>query len=167
MILIGYLFTIINYICYCLSRFMRRKKMILFIDLLSKIFAALGLYCFGSLSGAYITVTMFFILIAANIKEHLNKRYLWGYVAFQGICLGILCCTYEGVSSILVVLTVSITLFSVWWLPPQQMRLIGGINGITYMAYLLSIKNWAGFLEVIAISSNFLSYLKYKKIGDK
>ena len=43
MIFWGYLFTVLSYGCFCLSRFMKRKVMILTLDLLAKILTILGL----------------------------------------------------------------------------------------------------------------------------
>ncbi len=163
MIWLGYFFTALNYACYCLSRFMKHKKMMLLLDLLAKVFTALGLYFLDSLSGAYIFIAVFFMLIIANIKERLNKRWLFGYIFFQSLYLAILFYTYVGISSVLVVATVSVTLFCIWWLPPQQMRFIGGLNCFTYLAYQISIKNWAGLLEIFVILSNFFSFWKYKR----
>ena len=163
MVWLGYFFTVLNYACYCLSRFMKHKKMMLLLDLLAKVFTALGLYYLDSLSGAYIFMAVFFMLIIANIKERLNKKWLFGYIFFQSLYLAILFYTYAGISSILVVTTVSITLFCIWWLPPQQMRIVGGLNCFTYLAYQISIKNWAGLLEILVILSNLFSFLKYKK----
>ena len=165
MIWLGYLFTFLNYVCYCLSRFMKHKSMMLLLDLISKILTAIGMYFLNSLSGAYIFIAVFFMLIVANIKEYLNKKWLFGYLFFQSIYLAILYYTYVDASSVLVVMTVSITLFCIWWLRPQQMRVIGGINGFTFLAYQISIKNRAGLLEIFVIISNFISYLKYKKLN--
>ena len=103
-----------------------------------------------------------FILIFF-IKERLNKKWLFGYIFFQSLYLAILFYTYAGIPSILVVATVSVTLFCIWWLPPQQMRVVGGLNCFTYLAYQISIKNWAGLLEILVILSNFFSFLKYRK----
>lgn len=167
MIWLGYLFTILNYGAFCLSRFMKHKKMMLLLDLLAKIFTALGLYFLNSLSGAYIFIAVFFMLIVANIKERLNKKWLLGYVFFQSLYMAILFCTYVGISSILVAATVSVTLFCIWWLPPQQMRVVSGLNSFTYLAYQISIKNWSGLLEILVILSNLFSFLKYRKSVNK
>ena len=102
------------------------------------------------------------MVIIANIKEQLNKKWLFGYIFFQCLFLAILFYTYIGISSILIVISVSIMLYSIWWLPPQQMRIIGIINGIIYLVYQVSIKNWAGLLGVFVVLSNLLSFLKYK-----
>ena len=163
MIILGYIFTILNYICYCSGRFMRQKAAILTLDLIAKLFTAAGLYCLSSLSGAYIYVIAFIMLILANIKERIHKEWLWGYILFQSIYFTILYTTYVGISSILVTLTASIKLFCVWFLPPQQMRFWGGINSFTFLAYQISIKNWAGLLEIFSLFSNFFSFIKYRK----
>ncbi|MBO7483904.1 MAG: YgjV family protein [Alphaproteobacteria bacterium] len=167
MAILGYIFTALNYLIYCVSRFMPSKKTMLLLDLLSKILMAIGLYFLNSLSGAYMTIAIFFMLIVANIKEQLNKKWAYWYVFFQGLYFLILFFTYEGFSSILITATVSTALFSVWWLQPQQMRLISFLNGFTYLAYQISIKNWAGLLEIFLILSNFLSFFKYRKCNKK
>ena len=163
MIWLGYFFTALNYACYCLSRFMKQKQLMLLLDLLAKIFTIIGLYLLDSLSGASSFIVMFLLLIVANIKEKLNKKWLFGYLLFQLLYLIVLFYTYEGISSVLVVLSSSITLLCIWWLPPQQMRFIGGLNCFVFLAYQISIKNWAGLLEIFVIISNLFSYLKYRK----
>ena len=163
MIILGYFFTALNYACYCISRFMKQKKMMLLIDLVSKVFTALGFYFLNSLSGVYTFIVVFFLLIVANIKERLGKRWLFGYLFFQSLYISILFFTFAGISSVLVFTAVSITLFCIWWLPPQKMRLIGGFNSFTFLAYQISIKNWAGLLEILVIISNFVAFIKYRK----
>jgi len=167
MVLLGYLFTILDYSCFCLSRFMKNKAAILALDLLAKVFAAIRLYCFNSLSGAYLFIAIFFMLIVANIKTRLNKRWLFGYLFFQCVYLIIFFYTYIGLSSILVTWTTSVSLFANWWLAPQKMRRVGSVNGFFYLWYQISIKNWAGLLEIFAIISNVLSYIKYKRISKR
>ena len=162
LIFLGYLFTVINYICYCLSRFVKTKQMMLLLDLVAKIFTIAGLYCLGSLSGAYLFVITFFLLIIANIKEKKDKKWILGYLFFQGLYIIATCMVFEGISSILVFINATLNLWCVWWLPPQKMRVVGGLNSIFYLAYQISIKNWAGLIELAVIYSNFAAYLKYK-----
>ena len=163
MVVLGYLFTIATYTLLCISRFMKNKKMMLTLDLFSKILMPISFYCFNSYSGVYIFIAVFLMLFVANIKERMKKKWLPLYLLFQTLYLIILYFTYAGISSILVVITVSVALYTTWWLPPQQMRIIGAFNGMTYLSYQLSIQNWAGLLEIFVIISNFISYFKAKK----
>ena len=161
--LLGYLFTAINYAFYCGSRFMQTKEKILFMDLIAKIFTVAGLYCLGSLTGAYNMSMIFIMNIVCYVKERKNWKLPLLYWIFEAVFILILVNTYNGISSILVFICSSITLLANWWLSPQYMR-ISAICGCTlYLAYQISIKNWAGLLEIIAFLSNLLSYLKYRK----
>lgn len=163
MIFLGYLFTVINYAFYCASRFMADKKNILFMDLIAKIFTILGLYCLSSLSGAISFSITFFLLIAANIKERKEKKWLGLFILFQVLYTLTMVLQYEGLSSILVFITSTVNLICVWWLSPQKMRFVGGLNSFLYLLYQISIKNWAGLIEILVILSNLISYLKYRK----
>ena len=141
---------------------MRHKKDMLLMDLLATAFTILALYCVGSISGAFSFCVIFLVLIFANIKERVKKKWTGFYVLFQVLYLLILIYAYQGISSVLVFTTSTIGLFYTWWLPPQKMRLIGGYNSILFLAYQISIKNWPGLLEILIALSNFAAYLKYR-----
>lgn len=166
MIFLGYFFTVINYICYCISRFVKTKQMMLLLDLVSKIFTVAGLYCLGSLSGAYSFVITFLLLIVANIKEKYHKKWLAGFLLFQALYVYIAFFLYfEGISSILIFINATLNLICVWWLAPQKMRIVGGWNSVLFLLYQVNIKNWAGLIEIAVIYCNFVAYKKYKKIA--
>ena len=168
MIFWGYFFTIINYVGFCASRFMKTKQQMLLLDLVAKIFTILGLYCLGSMTGVWSFVLMFVWLIVANIKEKYGKKWWLGFILFQILYFVILFYTYVDISSVLVFLSASIYLYCTWWLPPQQIRVIGGFNSFLYLAYQICIKNWAGLIEIFVIISNFAAFFKNreKKSGE-
>lgn len=161
--ILGYIFTVFNYIFYCSSRFRKKKTKMLSMDLLAKLSMILALYFLESLSGSYSMMVSFTILIVANIKEKNEKTWTLGYLFFEAVLIGILIIKFEGISSILVFMTSSISLLSLWWLLPQKMRIASLITSITSLLYQLSILNFAGLLEIIVISSNILSYLRYRE----
>ena len=134
------------------------------LDLIAKILTSASLYCFGSLTGAYNFIVVFFVLIVANIKERLSKRWLLAYLFFQSIYALILYYTYNGFSSVLVFISVSSALMCVWWLPPQLMRIVGLVNCFVFLTYQISIKNWTGLLEILVFFSNAISFMKYRKM---
>ena len=168
LIYLGYFFTVINYICYCSSRFVREKKWILTLDLIAKVFTIAGLYCLGSMSGALSFIIEFLILIVANIKERRaigKAANTLLYLVFAAAYVVILVTTFAGISSLLVFASCIITCTSNWWLPPQKMRIVGGFNSFIYLSYQLSIRNWAGLIEILVIISNFASFARYHKEG--
>ena len=161
--ILGYTFTVLNYLLYCVSRFCEKKYQMLTLDLMAKIAFIAGLFFLGSRSGAFSMLVTFCYLIAANIKERKKCKGTFGYILFQSILVCILVMAFEGISSVLVFLSASIALLSVWWLPPQQMRIAGSVGNVLTLLYQLSIQNWAGLCECIVIISNVTAYLKYKK----
>ena len=146
---------------------MQKKEKILFMDLIAKIFTVAGLYCLGSLTGAYIMCMIFVMNVVCYIKERKNWKLPVLYFLFEMVFIVILIYTYDGLSSILVFTCSSLTLFANWWLSPQCMRITAVWGCVIYLAYQISIKNWAGLLEIGAFVSNLISYLKYRKLEIK
>ena len=165
-LVLGYIFTVFNYVFYCISRFCRKKYQMLTLDLLAKLSTFIALFFLNSLSGAYSMLVSFIILIAANIKERKNGRWLPMYAAFQLSLVIIMIWKFAGISSILVFVTSTISLLSIWWLNPQKMRVAGMATSVSSLLYQISIQNWAGLLEIIVICSNVLSFSKYKNEKD-
>ncbi len=168
MVILGYIFTALNYACYCYSRFVKEKKNMLLYDIFAKIFTVISLFCLGSLTGAYNMIVSLTLLLTANIKERNTDKFgkplkIILYLVFESAYIIIMLFTFKGLSSVLITVTSSVTLLNIWWLPPQKMRLVGGFNSIAFLAYQLSIKNWAGLLEILVLISNFTAYFKYRR----
>ena len=161
--ILGYILTGLSDVSYWLSRFMKKKKDMLALNLLAKIFTVLSLFFLNSLTGAYNMTIAIILLIIANIKERKNKKWTPLYFVFVFAYIIILISTFPGISSILVFITSNLSLICIWFLPPQKMRLVGFYTSGIYLGYQLSIKNWAGLLEIFVILSNYLSFKKYKK----
>ena len=159
----GYSFTALNYLLHCISRFCKKKYQMLIFDLAAKIAFILGLYFMGSMGGALSIVVNFFYLIFGTIKERRGCKWPALYTIFQLLLLLVLIKTFVGLSSILVFMSTSITLFSIWWMPPQKMRVLGIVTNVITLVYQLSIQNWAGLCELAVITSNTVSYVKYRK----
>ena len=162
LIYLGYGLTVVNYIFYCVSRYQRDKKNILFLDLFAKFCTVIALYCFNSLTGSYIMLLKFFIGIACYIKECKNYKLFGLYWLFQAVLIIIFWNTYVGISSVLIFVSSSISLFANWWLSPQYMRLCAVMAALFYLSFQISLANWAGLLEIVAISCNFGAYMKYR-----
>ena len=158
----GYAFTVFNYVFYCCSRFCRKKYQMLTLDLLAKLSTFAALYFLHALSGAYSMLVSFIIIVTANIKERRNRKWIPAYAVFQLSLIAIMVWKFAGISSLLVFATSSISLFSIWWLSPQKMRIAGMATSISSLLYQISIKNWAGLLEIVVICSNVASFAKYR-----
>lgn len=164
---IGYFFTVFNYIFYCASRFCKKKYQMLTLDILAKVSTFLALYCLGSLSGAYSMMVSFLILLVSTVKERKKRTWTPVYCLFQLALILIMALRFEGISSVLVFFTSSVSLLSVWWLRPQGMRVAGLVTSVSSLLYQMSIRNWAGLLEIFVICSNILSFVKYRSRAEK
>lgn len=161
--MLGYAFTVLNYIFYCSSRFCRNKLQMLAWDLMSKVSFVIGLLFLGSLSGAYSMLVTFSYLICANIKERRKQNWPVLYIVFQALLVYVMLSSFAGASSVFIFLSTSIALFSVWWLSPQNMRAAGLIANAMTLCYNISLRNWAGMFELAVMASNIASYRKYRK----
>ena len=159
----GYIFTAVNYVFYCISRFMYSKKDILFLNLFAKVFTVLGLYCMGSMTGVGVMSLNFIVCILCYLKERNQWKMHVVYWLLIGILITILVNTFAGISSLLVFTTSVLNLTANWWLPPQQMRMTAAAGSVLYLLYQISIANWAGLLEVFSFGSNLLSWLRYRE----
>ena len=166
MAILGYVLTALNYGCFITSRFLREKKWIVTLDVMAKILLICALLCFNSLTGSYNMLISLIMLIILNIKERKapDKKWITPWALLEIALLLVFIFTYDGLPSILVWFTSTVTIWHTWFMPPQIMRIIGGWNGILFFIYQMLIKNWVGVLELLVITSNFVAYYKYKKI---
>jgi len=165
MIILGYILTVINYLSYCASRFCKEKKNILLLDIFAKVITVLSFICLKSMTGAVVMFISILLLIVAYFKENhklIKVISISGFLFFNILYIINICLTYNGLSSILVTVTAFLTLISIWWFKPQNMRLMGIFVSIIYLFYQISIKNWAGLLEILVILANIISFMKYK-----
>lgn len=162
-----YAFTLLNYVLYCISRFQRNKIHMLLLNILANTSMLLGLWCAGSLTGSYSTMLSVALLIMAFVKEKYggknnNSISCVLYMIFLLVYVYLFMATYEGISSILIICSSLLTLTGVWWLNPQNMRMIGIFASLLFLLYMMSIRNWMGLLETCVIVANIISWIKYR-----
>ena len=163
----GYIFTIISYVIYCVGRYSKKKSGMLCTDILSKIIASAGFLYLRSYTAVGNMLGGIAVLCMASLKEKKHKKWIVMYVLLELMYVVILLNTMQGISSVIIFITSTISLYNIWWNNPQKMRILGIVNSIIYTGFQISIKNWAGLLEIFVISSNISSYLKYRKESSK
>ena len=75
----------------------------------------------------------------------------------------ILATTFKGLSSILIYVAANLSIYSYWWMNEQQLRVTGVFIGVLFFLYCMSIRNYMGFMELLVILSNIVSYAVYKR----
>lgn len=166
--IIGYVLTFINYVCYCGSRFAKKKRTMLILDLTAKIITVASTFFLGSFSGSLSMILMIVVLFASVYKENHPETvkglvsvgiYLLLALSFSLVFIF----SYQGISTILVVFTCILALTYIWWMGPQGIRFWGAVNSVIFLMYQLSIRNWMGLLEIFVFISNVVSFTKYRK----
>lgn len=167
MIYIGYVLTILSIILYAIGLQFKKKVHIILSQIICKLLTAISLFCFYSMSGVWLSIMSLGVLFISYLKESTNKDYKIFYFIFQLIYISILIITFDGISSILVFIGSSLSLFSLFWLREQPLRIVGFVKSIIYLIYQLVIGNWAGLTETIILYSYVSSYIKYKNLNIK
>ena len=73
---LGYIFTVLSYLIFFISRFCKEKKNLLILDILSKILIVISLFFLHSTTGMFTMGLLIIILILAKIKETYKKTQL-------------------------------------------------------------------------------------------
>ena len=158
-----YVLKVFNYLFYCISRFKKEKHQILYIDIISKLFVIASLWVFNSMSGVYMVSIQLLLLFVVYYKTKKNKKWNIGFILSMIALLTIALLQYEGISTILMLLSSICIIIGNWYLKPQHMRLIGIVASCFYLAYCITIKNYVGVLEIFVIISNISAYKMYLK----
>lgn len=164
--ILGYIFSIINYLFYATGRFMKNKPAILFFCVLSLTTAAISCFFFNSMSGFYsLMILVFFNIIAYfKAKKEFNKVLTYAIYIFTQILITLMSIyTFKGISSIFCYISTTIAVVSVWWFNEQKMRIAGIFVCLFSFLYNLTIHNYIGILELAIIASNIISYCVYNK----
>lgn len=160
---LGYGLTILAIVVYAAGLQLKEKWQIIVSQILARIFTVSSLLCFDSATGVWTSVIGFGVLTISYLREKYKKGFIPFYFIFESIYIYILINTFNGISSILVFVSSSLSLMALFWLREQPLRIVGLIKSCIYIVYNLSIKNWAGITELIIIYSYISSYVKYKK----
>ena len=163
---IGYICTILNCIVFSVGRFQRSKKGILAFEFVAKLLSVTSFFMFGSLTSGLSDIWSFVVLSTANVKERKvfsQKTSNWLFVGYEAVYVLILAFTYKGISSLLIFTVSTISIVSLWYLKPQDMRVAEIMNSFIYLALQFSIGNFAGITEFVVIGCNTASYCKYEK----
>ncbi len=164
----AYVFSGLNYLVYCISRFSKGKIGLLVLDVVSKICTIISVLLLGSLTGAYSFFLWIAWLIVLYVREKSSKKWSFIknvtlYTLFLAAYVTLTIFTFAGLSSILVMTCCVAMMSATWWLPPQGIRIVGAVVTVPYLFYQIAIKNWVGLLEIFVLLANIISFIKYKK----
>lgn len=162
--IVGQILTLISYIVFWISRFIKNKHGILLWDNISRIFAIMGFLFLGTYDGIKNTLYVILRNVLGQCTNKKQKKYKLIALFIMLILLVLIySLDYHGISTICIALCGMLNLYGVIMCNEQGIRLFGMIGSVFYMGFMIFTGNMVGFLcETICFFVMLASYIKYR-----
>ncbi len=157
----------IGYSLIALSYFKKKKKDILFFEIIAYIFFVIHYYLLNGISGAICNLVGLFALVVLFLfdKYKLNNKFL-AAMFFVLILLVINILTFQNIYSIFPLVASVIIILSFLFNKENHIRIIGIISAVCWLIYAIVYKSYVAIIfEVIILVNVCLSL--YKNINHK
>lgn len=162
--IVGQFLTFISYGIFWISRFFRKKKDILLLDNISRIFAIISFAFLGTYDGIKNTIYVIlrnFLGQVTNTKNKMNRISI--FILMLIILVLIYSINFNGISTICVAICGILNLYGVLMCNEQGIRIFGMLGSAFYMAFMIYTNNIVGSIcELICFFVMMVSYIKYK-----
>ena len=168
-LILGQLLTLISYLIFWISRFMKNKNSILFLDNISRVFAIIAFLFLKTYDGIKNTLYVILRNLLGNFTNSKSKKS-------KGIAFYIMLLTlillysfdFNGISTICIAICGILNLYGVIMCNEQGIRIFGMLGSFFYMSFMFFTYNITGFVcEIICFIVMLTSYLKYNKTKKK
>ena len=166
-LIIGQILTLISYIIFWISRFIKNKNNILLYDNISRIVAIISFACLGTFEG--IKYTIFTIL--RNIMGQLTNEKMKNYKNIIFLVMFVILvlmniCEICGIATICILICGTLNLYAVIMCDEQGIRMFGMLGSVFYNLFMFVTGNIAGVVcETICFCMMLASYIKYKNMN--
>lgn len=162
--IVGQFLTFISYGIFWISRFFLKKKDILLLDNISRIFAIIAFAFLGTYDGIKNTIYVIlrnFLGQVTNTKNKMNRISI--FILMLIILVLIYSINFNGISTICVAICGILNLYGVLMCNEQGIRIFGMLGSAFYMAFMIYTNNIVGSIcELICFFVMMVSYIKYK-----
>lgn len=164
MVLISQIFIVIGYGVFFISRFRSSKKSILTTDTISRSCFIVGYYLFGSVNSIEHTIYGIIRNIIGQILIDKNKKHkIFGFVLMTIILCIMYSISFNGMSTIMFILSGMINLFVAIFAKEQGIRIGTILAAICNIIAFLLIGSYASIIgEALCGITGILSYIKGK-----
>lgn len=164
LLLVGEILTLISYLVYWVSRFIKSKNNILILDTISRVFAILAFAFLGTYDGIKNTM---YVILRNSLGQVTNKKSIKTkfitFIAMLILLIVIYSFNFNGISTISIAISGILNLIGVIMCKEQGMRIFGMLGSSFYAAFMFSTGNVIGTIcEIIGFFMLLLSYLKYR-----
>lgn len=166
--IIGQLMTLISYLIFWISRFIKNKNNILLWDNISRIFAIISFAFLGTYDGIKNTLYVILRNILGQITNKKRKKYkILAFIIMLIILILMYSFNFNNISTICIAICGILNLYGVIMCNEQGIRLFGMLGSVFYALFMFLTGNIIGFIcEVICFIVMLFSYKKYKDINN-
>lgn len=153
-----------NYLVLWISRFAKKKKLLIFLDNISKILTIFGFLCLKNYNGIENAVFSFIRNFSADkvIKQSTKIKTIV-LAAFIATIIFVYMLDYNGISTICILITGCLNAYGVIMLDSQGIRITSIIGSIFYLCFnIFSGIIIGAILEAIYVIITLLSFLIYR-----
>lgn len=163
--LLGQGLTLISYIVFWFSRFIKRKNNILLWDNISRFFAIIAFVFLGTYDGIKNTIYVIFRNILGQITNSKNiKNKIITFLVMLTILITMYIISFNGISTIAIAISGIFNLYGVIMCNEQGLRIFGMLGSAFYMIFMFVTGNIVGTIcEIICFFVLLTSYFKYKR----
>lgn len=163
--IIGQILTLISYLIFWFSRFLKTKNNILLLDNISRIFEIIAFVVLGTYDGVKNTLYVILRNILGQATNKKDKKYKIITFSVMLILIVIMYSfNFNGISTICIGICAILNLYGTIMCNEQGIRIFGMIGSGFYTLFMLFTNNIVGTIcEIICFAVMLISYLKYKK----
>ena len=166
MFILAQIIGALAYLTISLSYFYKKKKTILFIQIIASVIFAVHYYLLDARTGTMCNILGIIALILIYIFDNYlskKKKNLLIFILIP-ILVVISLLTYDDIYSIFPIIASVIALLSFLNDDTNEIRLIGLLSAICWFIYAIIVKSYPSIVfEVITIISVIIAYIKNKK----
>lgn len=161
---VGEILTLISYLVYWISRFIKSKNNILILDTISRVFAIIAFVFLGTYDGIKNTI---YVILRNSLGQVTNKKSINAkiitFITMLMLLIVIYSFNFNGISTICIAISGILNLFGVIMCKEQGMRIFGMLGSSFYATFMFCTGNIVGTIcEIIGFFMVLLSYLKYR-----
>lgn len=162
--IVGQFLTFISYGIFWISRFFKKKKDILLLDNISRIFTIIAFAFLGTYDGIKNTIYVILRNFLGQVTSDKSKKSkIIIFILMLIVLVLMYSINFNGISTICIGVCGILNLYGVIMCNEQGIRIFGMLGSVFYMLFMIYTNNIVGSIcELICFFVMIVSYIKYR-----
>ena len=163
-LILGQILTLVSYLIFWISRFLKSKNNILLLDNISRLFAIIAFIFLGTYDGIKNTLYVILRNVLGQVTNKKKQKYkIITFLLMLILIILMYSLNFSGISTICVGICGILNLYGTIMCNEQGIRIFGMIGSVFYTLFMFFTNNIVGTIcEIICFAVMLISYLKYK-----